>query len=110
MFNKPYITCFPSPHASKPIQSYQQSTGAYADFLAQCSKVYLDNLYVPFASELDWCFVQLAKLCGPLGNAINKLLALPGVCSLAIQPSQMLTLHLIAHKPTRVIIQEHVQA
>lgn len=40
----------------------------------------VDNVYAPFATELDWKVARWAKLRGPGSNAFSELIAIPEVC------------------------------
>ena len=41
-----------------------------------------DNIYAPFASELDWLVAKWAKMRGPGSTAFSELLNIPGVSAL----------------------------
>ena len=58
-----------------------QSPSPYQDALPKANAV--PNVWVPFASKIDWEIARWAKLRGPSSPALSKLLRVEGVGGLS---------------------------
>ena len=74
---QPFVTTYPGGMASAiHSKEYLRENQKYGLQIGEESQ---ENLYAPFASQLDWEVTKWAKLCGPGSTAFTELIALDGV-------------------------------
>jgi hypothetical protein len=81
----PVIEKFPLPTAGAPVHQGTSQT-SYAIYQENINKLNSDlpssfqNIYIPFASKMDWEVAQWAKPQGASSTSFSDLLAIDGVC------------------------------
>ena len=64
-------------HAGKPIHA--NINGGYSNYAKQLETSSQENIWVLFASKMEWEVAQWAKLCGPGSTSFNEFLEIEGV-------------------------------
>jgi len=79
--NRPFVTRYPGGMAGA-VHS-RADLGENQKYGLQIGEESQENIYAPFASQLDWEVARWAKICGPSSNSFTELMAIDGVSGLS---------------------------